>query len=236
MARLARVIALDTPHHVTQRGNARRFIFDSDQDRLVYLRLLAESCLLHRLTVAGYCLLSNHVHLIAIPHRPESLSLALKNTHGRYAAYCNARAGSSGHVWQGRYYSCPLDEPHFWAALRYVERNPVRAGLVPLPEQYAWSSAAVHCGGAVGDTLVDLSLWRQAWSPAAWRDYIRTGVSGEEVEEIRRSTHTGRPMGTPEFVRGLERMLQRRLAPERGGRPARQDPDPRQGLLAFEHR
>src|ERR1039457_530143 len=100
MGRLPRVVALDTPHHVTQRGNGRRVIFESDSDRLVYLDLLRQHCAVHRLSRAAYCLLSNHVHLIVIPTRADSLFLALKHTHGRYAAYDNARHASSGHVWQ----------------------------------------------------------------------------------------------------------------------------------------
>ena len=128
MARLPRVIALDGPHHVTQRGNARRFILDSDTDRNIYLDLLNQSLALHDVAMMGYCLMSSHVHLVLVPRRAESLGRALKHAHGRYASYWNAIHHSSGHVWQGRYYSCPLDEPHLWEALRYTELNPVRAG------------------------------------------------------------------------------------------------------------
>jgi putative transposase len=167
MARLARVVALDTPHHITQRGNGRQYILESDTDRLVYLDLLRKHCRLHRLSLLGYCLMSNHVHLIAVPERDDSLRLALKHTHGRYAAYFNARCASSGHVWQGRYYSCPLDLPHLWAALRYTELNPVRAGMVEDPDAYPWSSAAAHCGGNHPDAALDMQLWRQAWTTAA---------------------------------------------------------------------
>jgi putative transposase len=126
MARLPRVIAVDGPHHVTQRGNARCFILDSDTDRNIYLELLKQSIV----TMMGSCLMSNRVHLVLVPRRAESLGLALKHAHGRYASYWNAIHLSSGHVWQGRYYSCPLDEPHLWEALRYTDLNPVRAGLV----------------------------------------------------------------------------------------------------------
>jgi REP element-mobilizing transposase RayT len=124
MARLARVVAVDTPHYVTQRGNARQYILETHADRLVYLDLLRQNCRLQRLSLLGYCLRSNHVHLIAVPERDDSLRLALKHSHGRYAAYFNARCASYGHVWQGRYYSCPLDPPHLWAALRYSELKP----------------------------------------------------------------------------------------------------------------
>jgi putative transposase len=141
MARLARVIAVGIPHHVTQRGNARQVILASEAERLVYLDLLRESSSLHQLSLLGYCLMSNHVHLVVIPQQTEALAVTLKHTHGRYAAYWNVRHKSSGHVWQGRFYSCPLDAPHLWAALRYVELNPVRAGIVARPEAWAWSSA-----------------------------------------------------------------------------------------------
>src|SRR3954469_8442721 len=109
MARLPRVIALQVPPHVTQRGNARQYILTTSQERQLYLELLREFAELHRLSVMGYCLMSNHVHLIAVPQELESLSHTLKQTHGRYAAYWNTLHHSSGHVWQGRFYSCPLD-------------------------------------------------------------------------------------------------------------------------------
>ena len=158
MARLPRAVAVDTPHHVTQRGNARRFILESDSARLVYLQLLQHTCRLHRLSLHG-CLMSNHVHLIAIPQRPDSRATPLKQVHGRYAAYFNALHASSDHVWQGRYYSCALDPPHLWAALRYTEMNPVRAGLVSDPEAFPWSSAAIHCVPVAHDSLLDLAPW-----------------------------------------------------------------------------
>jgi REP element-mobilizing transposase RayT len=134
VARFARITALDTSHHVTQRGNAPQFILTTDAEPLVYLDLLRHYCTLHRLSLVGYCLMSNHVHLIVIPKQLDSLAATLKNTHGRYAAYWNAQHKSSGHVWQGRFYSCPLAR---WAGLiwliwgrrlRYTELNPARAG------------------------------------------------------------------------------------------------------------
>ncbi len=130
MARLARVIAVGVPHHVTQRGNARQFILASDDDRRVYLDLLRHYAALYELSLLGYCLMSNHVHHVPIPQRADSLALTFKHTHGRYAAHWNIRHKSSGHAWQGRFYSCPLDDLHLWQALRYVELNPVRAGMV----------------------------------------------------------------------------------------------------------
>lgn len=167
MARLARVIAVGIPHHVTQRGNARQFILASEAERLVYLDLLRQYSCLHQLSVLGYCLMSNHIHLIVIPRQTEALAMALKHTHGRYAAYWNVRHKSCGHVWQGRYYSCPLDAPHLWAALRYAELNPVRAGLVAHLEAWAWSSAAAHSGTAPPEVGLDMDLWQKHWTSLA---------------------------------------------------------------------
>jgi putative transposase len=112
MARFARVIAVDVAHHVTQRGNARQFLLNNDADREVYLSLLRKNIDEHDSSLVGYCLMSNDVHLVIIPHQADSLATALKLTHGRYAAYWNALHRSSGHVWQGRFYSCPLDHSH----------------------------------------------------------------------------------------------------------------------------
>jgi len=114
--------------------------------------------------------MSNHVHLVVTPRKNDSLALALKNTHGRYAAYWNATHSSSGHVWQGRYYSCPLDLPHMWSALRYTELNPIRAGIVSDPDTYRWSSAAAHCGTAQPDLPLEMDLWRQQWNCATWKN------------------------------------------------------------------
>ena len=233
MARLARVLSTDTPHHVTQRGNARQLVFESDADRLVYLDLLRTNCQIQRLSLAGYCLMSNHVHLIVVPQQPESLPLALKHTHGRYAAYFNARHVSSGHVWQGRYYSCPLDTPHFCAALRYTELNPVRAGMVEDPVDYPWSSAAAHCGCGAPDPWLEMKPFSDAWDPALWREYLSQAGAVEEADAIRKSTHSGRPLGTPDFVAQLEKALRRRLAPLKGGRPPKEQLDERQTSFIF---
>jgi putative transposase len=223
MARLARIIAVDTPHHVTQRGNARQPIFQTDTDRLVYLDLLRRDCRLHELSLVGYCLMSNHVHLITIPTRPDSLQLVLKQTHGRYAAYFNARYATSGRLWQGRYYSCPLGASHFWNALRYTELNPVRAGIVAAPDRYPWSSAGAHCSRDGADSTIDPRAWQSAWTPAEWREFLEAGEAPAESSAIRQSTHSGRPLGSAAFVAKLEKMLGRRLTPQKGGRPRKRD-------------
>jgi len=194
VARLARVVAIDVAHHVTQRGNRRQFILTSDSERSVYLDLLRESAERHCLSVVGYCLMSNHVHLVVIPRKSESLASTLKDTHGRYASYWNAAHHSSGHAWQGRFYSCPLDPAHLWEALRYTELNPVRAGMVQSAEQWKWSSAAVHCGTAEPDACLDMGPWRERWTPVSWRAFLDMGESEADLA-------TGHPSrGGPSWI------------------------------------
>lgn len=188
MARLPRVVVVGVPHHVTQRGNARQVILASDSDRATYLALLRQYSDLHRLSLLGYCLMSNHVHLIVVPDSSDGLAQALKHAHGRYAAYWNARQFSTGHVWQGRFYSCPLEEAHLWAALRYVELNPVRAGMVTVAAGWKWSSAAAHCGTALPDAMLEMQRWRKRWTTGEWGEYLELGELAADVSALRRAT------------------------------------------------
>lgn len=232
MARLPRIVVVGVPHHVTQRGNARQVILADDADRITYLALLRQYSEVHELALLGYCLMSNHVHLVAIPQSLEAMAQSLKQAHGRYASYWNARRFSTGHVWQGRFYSCPLDEAHLWAALRYVELNPVRAAMVEAATGWRWSSAAAHCGVASPDPMLPMEVWRKRWTTEAWKQFLAASESAAELRTLRRSTYTGRPLGTPEFVAGLERLTLRRLAPQKGGRPKNAAIEPRQASLS----
>jgi putative transposase len=228
------VVAVDVAHHVTQRGNARQYLLTSDAERTVYLDLLRQAVQLHSLSIIGYCLMSNHVHLVVIPRKAAAMAKALKQAHGRYAAFWNGAHASSGHVWQGRFYSCSLDSAHLWEALRYAELNPVRAGLVAHAELWKWSSAAAHCGAGEPDELLDMKPWREHWSAASWQSFLSAGETESALAAIRQCTHTGRPLGTAEFVKRLEETTRRQLAPRKGGRPAKLAADSRQETLEFD--
>lgn len=203
MARRPRVVVVDVPHHITQRGNARQVILADQSDFLVYLDLLRQYSDPCRLSVMGYCLMPNHVHLVAVPHTPTAMAQTLRQTHGRYAAYWNSKHACTGHVWQGRFYSCPLDESHLWTALRYSELNPVRARLAEAPEQWKWSSAQAHSAGSTR-TMLEMERWRKRWGSAEWKQYLSAGESEIDLAAIRRSTHSRRPLGTADFVRAIE--------------------------------
>jgi putative transposase len=222
MARFARVVAVGLPHHVTQRGNNRQEVFQSDQDRLLYLKLLREQSARHHLRIWGYCLMDNHVHIVAAPLSEDSLAGTLRRAHADYARYANVKRSGTGHFWQNRYFSCPLDEGYCWTALAYVERNPVRAGKVQEAESYPWSSARAHLAGRDATGWLDLAEWSTAYGPERWREVLRTSTREEaEGERIREATRTGRPLGAEPFIQALEQRLNRRLEPEKTGRRPR---------------
>src|SRR3989304_6235437 len=154
MARIARVVAPGLPHHGTQRGNRRQAVFFCAKDYAVYRALMAEHCAAAGVAVWAYCLMPNHVHLILVPSDPSGLQRAVGEAHRRYTRYVNSREDWRGYLWQGRFASFPMDEPNLPAAVRYVELNPVRAGLVRRARDWKWSSARAHLAGR-DDGLVE---------------------------------------------------------------------------------
>jgi putative transposase len=219
MPRSARVVIPRVAHHVTQRGNNRLDVFFVDADREVFLQYLREAAARFALQIEGYCLMTNHVHLIVTPEREDSLAGALKRVDQLYAQYVNRRHGRSGHVWENRFFSCPLDTDHRGRALVYVERNPVRAGLCREAWQWRWSSAAAHCGGEDLSGLLDLAAWRREMAPGKWRGILRRHEDEELVRSLRLATSRGRPLGSDRFIAKLERLLGRRLRALPCGRP-----------------
>lgn len=222
MPRVARVVIPGCPHHVTQRGNNRQDVFFTDDDRRAYLKILREQCERFGLGVQAYCLMTNHIHLVATPATEESLAKAVGRTNWRYAQHVNRSHGRSGHLWQNRFYSCPLDEQHFWTAVAYVECNPLRAGVVRIAWDYAWSSAAAHVGDRDRSGLLDLGQWRE-WLPrdGDWREALSRPREAGAFEQIRGATMVGRPLGSDHFIAKLEKVIGRRLRRLPVGRPKR---------------
>ena len=161
MPRKARTVFPNIPHHVTQRGNRREDVFFTDEDREQYLKWLKEYSKKHSVEILAYCLMTNHIHLIVVPTTESGLQDMLKPLHMRYAQRINRQRGWKGHVWQGRYFSSSLDEQYMWAAIRYVERNPVRARIVRKAENYRWSSAPAHCQRAESELLTSKVQWKR---------------------------------------------------------------------------
>jgi putative transposase len=220
MPRVARLILPGCPHHVTQRGNNRQDVFFTADDRRAYLDLLRDHCTAAGVTVLGYCLMTNHVHLLAVPPDEASLARALGRTHYRYTQYINRLHGRCGHLWQNRFFSCPLDTPHTWAALAYVERNPVRARLGRRAWTYAWSSAAAHVAERPDDSgLLDLAAWAREWPAERWRAQLVAPEDDTLVQSLRRHLQTGRPLASDRWLAKLEARLGRRLRAGPVGRP-----------------
>jgi putative transposase len=220
MSRIARLVAPGIPHHVTQRGNRREVVFFADDDRAAYLARLADYCREHAVEVLGYCLMTNHVHLVMVPTRADGLEKVFRPLHTYYAQRLNRLRGWSGHVWQGRYFSSPLDEAYFWAAMRYVERNPVRAGLVRYAEGYPWSSARAHCGLQHDPVLTNDAHWTRTWRMVSdWATWLAEPDSSEQIDVMRHHVERGLPCGGEAFVREMETRLRQLLRPRSVGRP-----------------
>jgi putative transposase len=224
MARLDRVVIAGVPYHLTHRGNRRGDVFFADEDRWTYLHGLAAAKAKFGLRIWGWCLMSNHVHLLAVPERADSLARAIGLAHGRHSRRVNASHGWSGHLWASRFFSTPLDGAHLWSAIRYIELNPVRAGLVERAEQWTWSSARAHALG-VADVLLEpdrpfAAGARDALTgrPLAWGEWLARGLAADEIEMLRRATRTGRPCGDEAFIKELEHKSGRALAPLKRGR------------------
>ncbi|HEX8642821.1 MAG TPA: transposase [Allosphingosinicella sp.] len=189
MPRAPRLVLPGMPHHVTQRGNRRQPTFLCDEDYALYFSLLRFWCGKTGTTVWAWCLMPNHVHLVLVPARQDGLRAALAPLHRRYTSEINQREGWRGHLWQSRFASFPMDERHVHACLRYVELNPVRAGLVTRPELWRWSSARAHLDLAA-DGLTDLASGRARIDD--WRAFLDHGLDETDRKAIRAAECSGR--------------------------------------------
>jgi putative transposase len=210
MPRAARLVVPGVPHHVTQRGNRCQRTFFDEGDYALYLRLLKFWCARAGTSVWAWCLMPNHVHLVLVPEREDGLAAALAPLHRRYTWEINQREGWRGFLWQSRFASCPMDEAHLHACLRYVELNPVRAGLARRPEDWRWSSARAHLGLA-DDGLTDLEPAQARVDD--WRRLLDSGLGESEHQAIRAGERTGRPLGGPAFLARLAAAAGRPLKP-----------------------
>ncbi|MBN1822704.1 MAG: transposase [Endomicrobiales bacterium] len=207
MVRIARVVGVGLPHHVTQRGNYRQEVFSADTERNRYLAWIKEYSRKYELSILAYCLMDNHVHFIAVPRQENSLAMVFNMAHMRYSQYKNRKHDISGHLWQGRFYSCILDEQHLMEAARYIERNPVKANLVEKPWDWQWSSAAVHIGKEPDRFFLNKLFDHIPVSSEEWRGFIDVDSESSIVEAIKKHTCNGRPLGSRAFVEKIEKNL-----------------------------
>lgn len=202
MPRLARVVVPGVPHHVTQRGTRRQPTFFRASDYEVYLRMAANAFTAAKVEVWAYCLMPNHVHLIAAPETQEGLAQAVGTTHVRYARYINHREGWTGHLWQDRFASFAMDESHLRLCVRYVGLNPVRAGLTVRAIDWPWSSVRAHVEGKPDPLLSPTPLTDRLGVDLQGFFDLDVGPDGRRL--MQGATNSGRPLGSAAWIETLK--------------------------------
>lgn len=215
MPRLARVVVPGLPHHITQRGNRSQPVFFSDDDRREYLKLILTHSRKQKVQIWAYCLMTNHVHFIAVPDSEKSLTATFQEAHRLYTRRINFREGWRGYLWQGRFSSFPMDEEYLIAAVRYVEQNPVKTKVSLNAWDYPWSSARTHCKIQTDPLLTPFFLQEQITD---WKDFLSSEDVSINHKRIESSIRTGRPLGSMGFIQGLEDRLDRVLRKRKPGR------------------
>jgi len=218
MPRIARAVASGFPHHVVQRGNNREKVFFNKEDKNKYLSLLKKYSDKWKSPILVYCLMNNHVHLLARPSKNKSLYKMMQGITLCYTQYINRTYKRTGRLWESRYHSCIIDkEKYLWAVARYIEQNPVRTKIAKKAEDYPYSSAKAHIYGTkdevLGETLFE---GRQR------KDYIelmKANIKEEDINNIRNYTRNGRPFGRESFTEKIEQKLDRILKSRPRGRP-----------------
>ncbi len=224
MPRIPRVVIPGVPHHIVERGRRGKGPLKTDADRRRYLALLAHCAPQCGLSIVAYCLMSDHVHLVGVPRKARSLSDAMTLMGTRYSKGANRARRKKGPLWCERFKSCPIEDRRLREAVRYVERCPVRAGVVIRAERYPWSSAAGHAGRRKDPVLADGPGRKVA--AGDWGAWLYKGDTDAFVELMRRKTRTGRPLGSDAFIARLERLTGRILHLRKAGRPRKKRPSP----------
>lgn len=214
MPKFPRLVVPGYPHHVTQRGIRRQRTFFDETDYSAYIGLIRDLKVIFGVDILAYCLMPNHVHLVAVPVEKQSLARLFGTAHHRYAKRVNAIHDWRGHLWQERFYSVVMDESHALTAMRYVELNPVRAGLCDRAEEWPWSS--VHANlGKTSDDMIDSSEVRNIITD--WKMFLAADERLGLIDSLRKQTNTGRPSGDDRFIEILERKTGRRIRRSKPG-------------------
>ena len=225
MARLPRYCLPDYPQHVIQRGNNRVPIFVSTEDYLCYRDCLADATTRYDADVHAYVFMTNHVHLLMTPRRPDSLARVLQSVGRRYVRYFNDTYYRTGTLWEGRYRATVIDsELYFLCCCRYIELNPVRAGLVAHPRDYPWSSYHSHAQGLADPLIVEHPCYLALGSTAeerqrTYRGLFTTATDDLQIEAIRHATNKTWALGSAHFQSQIASLLCRRVRPIPLGRP-----------------
>lgn len=227
MPRRSRIRLPGLPLHIVQRGVNRTACFLSDGDRMHYLDLLGRAAAGEGCSVHAYVLMSNHVHMLVSPSEPSSPSRMMKRLGEVYVAHFNKRHGRTGTLWEGRFKSSVVDSAlYLLQCYRYIELNPVRAGMVTRPRDHPWSSYRANAEGAASILLTPHPEYIALAATveercATYRRLFGAAMSDDELELMRRSINSGSPLGSSEFVAQMELRTGRQLHRNKGGRPRR---------------
>lgn len=215
MARIARVIVPNYPHHIIQRGNRSQAVFFQEEDYHRYLELIAHWCQEEGVAISNYCLMNNHVHLIVTPQAGSNLSRAIGEAHRRYTRHINLRENWRGYLWQGRFASFPMDKIYWLSAAAYVELNPVKANIVQTAWEYRWSSVHAYLSGQ-SDGIVTLEPLQSQVKD--WKVFLQDHMQDGMATVFEAHARTGRPMGSEPFIKRVSAILGRDLLPQKPGR------------------
>ena len=222
MPRTPRLVLPDTAHHVVARGVNRQPIFTSGSEKKRYLKRFALVATEEKVLVHGYCLMDNHVHWLLTPTTPDGLARLFRRVHTWWALWFNKKHDRTGHLFQNRYHSSPLGESHYWNALRYIELNPQRAGLVKRPEDWKWSSAKAHrTGDPNGFISLTALTGRRVLTRENWLAFLTDNGGAPDIAfELRQALPASRPCGDAQWICQLEAQYHRKLAWSSPGRPS----------------
>ncbi len=227
MARPPRLELVGVPMHVVQRGNNRAACFFGDVDRRFYLRCLDEAARRRGCALHAYVLMTNHVHLLITPLQQGAVGVTLQDVGRRYVRVLNTWHGRTGSLWEGRYKASLVDsDRYFLICQRYIELNPVRAGLVKAPEEYLWSSHTHYALGSRCSFITDHAVHTALGSTtlerrAAYRSLFTEPLEAREIERIRQTVNTDSALGSDEFMSEAEAQLGRSVRVPKRGRPSR---------------
>jgi putative transposase len=212
-------------YHALNRGNNREAVFCAEADYAAFLHALGRTQERYPFRLYGYCLMANHFHLLLQPASGQSISRILQSLTVAHTWQLHKAHGSVGHIWQGRFKSPVIqDDDHLLTMLRYIEANPLRAGLVSNLRQYRWSSYPFHGLGRMDELVTELPSWQrlgktEAARRAYWRRWVHRPLTAQELAEVRRTVTTGRPFGSSQWVEAMARRLGVELVPRPRGRP-----------------
>jgi len=222
MPRIARIVAIDYPHHIIQRGNNRQPVFFDTTDRELYLGLLRKYAKGSGCKIKAYCLMDNHIHLLLVPQHTNSLAKTMQKLSLSYTQYINKKYERTGRLWECRFFSSLVDvDTYLWSVCRYIERNPVRARLVDGPIKYKWSSAKFNTSLGHKDNFIE-PIWNDYLNREDYVEFLNRPETESEISRIRQSTLKGIPIGREEFIREITRKLGFSINTRPKGRPRKE--------------